>query len=324
MTAPGALELVVAASRDLAAGIRSLTLKRADGGDLPGFTAGAHIDVEVTLADGTVATRSYSIASAPGERSFYEIGVLRERQGAGGSAFMHDRLAPGTRLRASEPRSHFPLAADAAEHLLIAGGIGITPILAMLRVLAAEGRRFEMHYCARSPAAMAFRDEVAALAGARAHFHFDGGDPARGLDLRAVLAAPQPGRHVYLCGPKAMIEAGIALCRNAGWPAERVHFEFFAEAAAEIGDQPIELALAKSGRTLIVAADQTILAALIEAGLDPLSDCRRGECGVCVTGVLAGEPLHRDHYLTDAEKRAGKSMCVCISRAQSKRLVLDL
>ena len=319
-----ALDLVVAGSRDLAAGIKGLTLRRADGGDLPGFAAGAHIDVEVTLADGTVATRSYSIASAPGERRFYEIGVLRERQGSGGSAFMHDRLVPGTRLRASEPRNHFPLAADAVAHLLIAGGIGITPILAMLRVLTAEGRRFEMHYCARSPEAMAFRAEVAALAGAHAHFHFDGGDPRRGLDLASLLKTPTPGRHVYLCGPKPMIEAAIALCRDAGWPREQVHFEFFAEAAAAIGDQPIELVLARSGRTLIVAADRTILETLIEAGAEPLSDCRRGECGVCVATVIAGVPLHRDYYLTDAEKRAGKSMCICISRAQSKGLVLDL
>jgi len=319
-----ALEVVVAASRDLTPGIKALTLRRADGGELPAFSAGAHIDVEVILADGRLATRSYSLASAPGERGFYEIAVLRERQGSGGSAFMHDRLAPGTRVRASEPRNHFPLAAAAREHLLIAGGIGITPILAMLRVLAAEGRRFTIHYCAREPEAMAFRAEVAALAGEHAHFYFDGGDPRCGLDLPGVLAVPSPGRHAYVCGPKPMIEAAIVHCRAAGWPTDHLHFEFFAAAAAEIGDQPIEVALARSGRTITVASDKTILQAVIAAGVEPLFDCLNGECGTCVTAVIEGEPLHRDYYLTDAEKRAGKSMCICISRAQSKRLVLDL
>lgn len=317
------MELAVTAIRALAPRIKGFTLRRPDAGALPPFTAGAHIDIDVTLPDGRIAQRSYSIASAPAERGFYEIAVLREHAGTGGSAFMHDRVRPGDRLMASEPRNDFPLAEGAAEHLLIAGGIGITPILAMLRVLA-DGRCFALHYCARSPEAMAFRDEVTALAGDRLRCHFDGGDPARGLDLGALLATPVPERHVYVCGPKSMIEAVIAHAAKAGWPRAQVHFEFFTAAAAAAGDAPVEVVLARSGRRVAVPADKTILEALIEAGEDPLCDCRRGECGVCVATVIEGEPLHRDHYLTENEKAVGKSMCICISRARTPRLVLDL
>jgi ferredoxin-NADP reductase len=317
------LALVVAAIRDLAAGIKGFTLRRGDGGELPAFTAGAHIDVEVTLPDGTPATRSYSITSAPAQRDRYEIAVLREARSGGGSVFMHDRVKPGDTLRSSTPSNDFPLAAAAIEHLLIAGGIGITPILCLLRALAAEGRCFELHYCAREPAAAAFADEVASLAGTNGHFHFDGGEPRRGLDLAGLLATPAPRRHVYVCGPKTMIETVIARCEAAGWARDQVHVEIFAAAAAVTGDQPIEVVLARSGRSIAVPAEKTILEALIEAGEDPMSDCRRGECGICVVPVIEGEPVHRDHYLTEREKAAGKLMCLCISRARGKRLVLD-
>jgi vanillate O-demethylase ferredoxin subunit len=318
------LDLSVTAIRDLAPGIKSFILRRMDGHELPPFAAGAHIDIDVTMPDGRIAERSYSIVNAPTDGDYYEIAVLRESGGSGGSAFMHDCVKVGRRLSASAPRNDFPLAGDAAEHLLIAGGIGITPILSMGRALLAGGRCFRLHYCARSPEMMAYRGEVAALFGDRAYFHFDGGDPKRGLDLAALLARPVPGRHVYVCGPKAMNEAVIELSRKAGWPAEQVHFEFFTAAAAMAGDAAVEVVLKRSGRRLMVPADQTILQALIAAGEDPLFDCQRGECGVCVCGVVEGEPLHRDYYLTDREKAAGKSMCICVSRARGSRLVLDL
>jgi ferredoxin-NADP reductase len=315
-----ALELLVAQIVELAPAIKGFTLRRRDGGDLPAFTAGAHIDVEVTLPDGAPATRSFSITNAPTKRDRYEIAVLLETQG---SVFMHERVKPGDVLRSSAPSNDFPLAPAASEHLLIAGGIGITPILGMLRVLAAAGQRFELHYCARSAEAAAFVDDVAALAGAHGHFHFDGGDPSRGLDLAALLATPVPGRHVYVCGPKPMIDTAVARCAAVGWPSDQVHVELFTRAAAAAGDQPIEVVLSRSGRTIAVASDKTILDALIEAGEDPMSDCRRGECGICVVPVVEGEPLHRDYYLTEREKAAGKLICLCISRARGKRLVLD-
>jgi ferredoxin-NADP reductase len=318
------LDLVVADVRALTPAIKRFVLRRADGGALPLFTAGAHIEVAVILPQGAPGRRSYSLVNSPIEPDRYEIAVLREPQGSGGSAFMHERVTIGDRLAASAPRNDFPLAASAREHWLIAGGIGITPIFAMARVLAASERAFALHYCARSPEAMAYRDEIAAVAGGRARFYFDGGDPARGLDLGALLAAPVPGRHVYVCGPRGMIDAVLARCQAAQWPREQVHFELFTPAKAEATDQAFEVVLARSGRSVWVPVDKTILETLLDAGEEPLSDCRRGECGVCVTEVLAGDPLHRDYYLTESEKAAGKSMCICVSRARSAKLVLDL
>jgi ferredoxin-NADP reductase len=318
------LDLVVADVRALTPAIKRFELRRADGRTLPPFTAGAHIDVAVISPQRAAGRRSYSLVNSPTEPDRYEIAVLREPQGSGGSAFMHERVTIGDRLAASAPRNDFPLAADAREHWLIAGGIGITPILAMARVLVASERAFALHYCARSPEAMAYRDEIGALAGDRARFYFDGGDPARGLDLAALLAAPVPGRHIYVCGPKGMIDAVLARCQAAQWPREQVHFELFTPAKAEAADQAFEVVLARSGRSVRVPVGKTILETLLDAGEEPLSDCRRGECGVCVAEVLAGDPLHRDYYLTDSEKAAGKSMCICVSRARSAKLVLDL
>ncbi|HEV2552011.1 MAG TPA: PDR/VanB family oxidoreductase [Stellaceae bacterium] len=318
------LELVVSDIRALTPAIKRFELRGRDGGALPPFTAGAHIDVAVTLPNGAPGSRSYSLVNSPIGRDRYEIAVLREPQGSGGSAFMHERVQIGDRLAASAPRNDFPLAGEAREHWLIAGGIGITPILAMARVLAASGQPFALHYCARSPETMVYREEIAALAGDRARFYFDGGDPARGLDVGALLAAPMPGRHVYVCGPRGMIDAVLTRCQRSQWPRDQVHFELFTPAKAEAGDQAFEVVLARSGRSVRVAAGKTILETLLEVGEEPLSDCRRGECGVCVTEVLAGEPLHRDYYLTDSEKAAGKSMCICVSRARGAKLVLDL
>jgi ferredoxin-NADP reductase len=318
------LELVVADIRALTPAIKRFALRCADGGALPPFTAGAHIDVSVTLPGGVPGRRSYSLVNSTVERDRYEIAVLREPQGSGGSAFMHQQVRVGDHLVASAPRNDFPLADQAREHWLIAGGIGITPILAMARVLAASGQPFALHYCARSVDAMAYREEIAALAGARTRFYFDGGDPAQGLDLAVLLAAPAPGRHVYVCGPKGMIDGVLGNCQAAQWPREQVHFELFTSAKAEAGDQAFEVVLARSGRSVPIPAGKTILEMLLAAGEEPLSDCQRGECGVCVTEVLAGDPLHRDYYLTDSEKAAGKSMCICVSRARGAKLVLDL
>jgi ferredoxin-NADP reductase len=318
------LKLVVSDVRALTPAIKRFELRRAGGRMLPPFTAGAHIDVAVTLPQGASGSRSYSLVNSLTEPDRYEIAVLREPRGSGGSAFMHERVKAGDYLAASAPRNDFPLAASAREHWLIAGGIGITPILAMARVLVASGQPFALHYCARSPGAMAYREDIAALAGDRARFYFDGGDPKRGLDLGALLGAPVPGRHLYVCGPRGMIDAALARCQVMQWPREQVHFELFTPAKAEAGDRPFEVVLARSGRSVPVPAGKTILEALIDAGEEPLSDCRRGECGVCVTEVLAGHPLHRDYYLTESEKAAGKSMCICVSRALSAKLVLDL
>ena len=315
--------LEVGAIRRLTPSVKAFVLRRPDGAPLPALEPGAHIELEVLLANGAAALRAYSPVNPGPAPEHYEIAVQREPTGRGGSAYLHDRVEAGDRLRATPPRNDFALAPGAAEHLLIAGGIGITPLLAMRRALVAAGARHVLHYVARTPELMAYREEVTAP-GDGAHLHFDGGDPARGLDIAALMAAPTPGRHVYVCGPRPLIEAVIEQGRRSGWPATHVHFEFFAEAAAHAGDRPIEVELRRSGRTIAVAADQTVLDGVLAAGIDALFDCRRGECGVCTTDVLDGVPEHRDYYLTDKEKAAGRQMCICVSRARGERLVLDL
>ncbi len=318
------LTLKVTRIAQLTPRIKAFALSPRDGGALPGFTAGAHIDVEVMEPGAKLSTRSYSLINPNDQADHYEIAVLRESDGTGGSAYMHDGVWPDQIVKAGNPMNDFPLADDAAEHLLVAGGIGITPVLAMLRTLSGSGAPVEMHYCARSSELMAFRDEVRALAGDRARFYFDGGDPSRGLDLAQLLATPVTGRHLYVCGPNGMNQAAIEICKARGWPGSQVHFEFFAADAIQAGDTELEVVLERSKRTLAIPADKSILDVLIAEGLDPMYDCTRGECGCCITEVLEGEPDHRDYILTDAEKAAGKYICVCVSRAKTGRLVLDM
>ncbi len=318
------LTLKVTRIAQLTPRIKAFDLRPRDGGALPPFTAGAHIDVEVKEPDGKMSTRSYSLVNPHDQGNRYEIAVLRELDGTGGSAYMHDGVWPDQIIKAGNPKNDFPLAEDASLHVLVAGGIGITPILAMLRTLSGSGAPVEMHYCARDPELMAFHDEVRALAGDRARFYFDGGDPSRGLDLAWLLATPVTGRHLYFCGPKGMNEAAIEICKTRGWPDSQVHFEFFTAAATQAGDTALEVVLERTGRTFAIPADKTILDVLIAEGLDPMYDCTRGECGTCITEVLEGEPDHRDYILTDDEKAAGKHICVCVSRAKTGRLVLDM
>ncbi len=318
------LTLKVTRITQLTPRIKAFGLSPRDGSALPAFTAGAHIDVEVMEPGGKLSTRSYSLINPHDQADTYEIAVLRELDGTGGSAYMHDDVWPDQIIKAGNPKNDFPLAEDATAHLLVAGGIGITPILAMLRTLGGRGAPLEMHYCARSPDLMAFENEVRELAGDRARFYFDGGDPSRGLDLARLLATPAPGRHLYVCGPKGMNEAAIEICKARDWPQSQVHFEFFTAAATQQGDTELQVVLERSGRTLTIPADKSILDVLIAEGLDPMYVCTRGECGCCITEVLEGEPEHRDYILTDAEKAAGKHICVCVSRAKTGRLVLDL
>ncbi|QOF80584.1 PDR/VanB family oxidoreductase [Variovorax sp. 38R] len=243
-----------------------------------------------------------------------------EPQGAGGSTWMH-ALQPGAALTAHAPRNDFALHAGSTPPLLLAGGIGITPLLCMARSLAAEARPFEFVYATRCEEATAYLHEVRALGGTVVH---DGGDPARGLDLRALLAAPVPGRHLHVCGPRGMVQAVIDTARALGWPDDHVHFELFAGAIEQAGDAPFEVRTLRSGKTLTVAPHQSLLDVLIAAGLDPLYDCRQGDCGVCVVDVIEGVPDHRDHNLSPREKADGKTLCTCVSRAKTPHLVLDI
>ena len=207
--------------------------------------------------------------------------------------------------------------------MLLAGGVGITPIASHAAALTAQQRPFALHYSSRSRDHLAMVDELKALCGSALHLHADDEADTR-LDLGTVLDGCQPTQHLYVCGPKGMINAAIAAARARGWADDHVHVELFVEAAAQQGDAPIEVELRASGMTLQVPANQTILEAMEAAGCDPMFDCRRGECGVCQAVVIEGTPDHRDYFLSDSERASGKLIQTCISRAKTARLVLDL
>lgn len=304
-----------------AAGICSLELVDPDGRALPGFSAGAHIDVY--LPNGIA--RQYSLCNDPRETHRYQIAVLRDPASRGGSAAMHD-LAEGQTLRISDPRNHFPLAPDAARHLLLAGGIGVTPILCMAEQLASIGAPFQMHYCARSRERAAFVERIDVSAFARqVLFHFDDGSAAQKLDLKRLLDWTAKDCHLYVCGPAGFMDWVLGTARDSGWPEERLHWEYFAAVPVERSDDgPFEVQIHSTQAVIPVAADQTVVAALAASGIEIPVSCEQGICGTCLTGVLDGEPLHRDMFLTAEERIKGDQFTPCCSRARSRRLILDL
>jgi len=301
--------------------ICSFELVAADGGALPAFTAGAHVDVH--LADSLV--RPYSLCNHPSETHRYLIAVLREPASRGGSAAMH-ALREGQEITISAPRNHFGLVRDAQAHLLLAGGIGITPMLAMAEQLAAEGAAFELHYCTRSADRTAFTQYLRAADFApRVRFHHDAGPATQTLDIAALVERPWPGKHLYVCGPAGFMEAVLSAARSAGWAESTLHREYFAgTVTATDSDGAFDVQLASSGVLIRVAADQSVVAALAAAGVQVPVSCEQGVCGTCVTRVLDGTPEHRDLFLTDEEHARGDCFTPCCSRALSPRLVLDL
>lgn len=323
------LTLRVAETEALNPLIRRIRLVPEQDGALPGFTAGAHLRVQVTLADGTRDWRHYSLINfsrspeatdAPHE---YVIAIRREDEGRGGSRFMHDSVRTGDLLTIEPPKNEFPLRAVGSRAVLIAGGIGITPITSMAATCKAEARSVRLHYAGRSRSLMAFVPELRELLADDLQLHAD--DEAGGpLDVEAILERCEPTDQIYVCGPKVLLDQVLAKTQARGWTHERVHFELFTTPVVEAGDRPIEVVLAQSGQSFEVPADQTILDCLIEHGCDPLFDCKRGECGVCSTPVVEGDVDHRDYFLSDAEKKSNKVMQICISRAHSARLILDL
>lgn len=301
--------------------VKSFRLRASGGASLPAFQSGAHLPVTVTLPDGSRARRQYSLLSDPAEHAFYEIGVLRETQGGGGSRFMHEQVKEGDVLEFAAPGNEFPMAAHARHSILIAGGIGITPIHSMMHSLAAQGHSFELHYTARSRAGLVFRDRIERVAGDRASFYVSGEPDGQRLDLQQLLHTPTAGVHVYVCGPRRMIKAVRDIAAARGWSEAQIHFESFG-ARALPGDQPIEVHLERSRQTISVPAERSILDTLLHAGIDVAHDCKRGECGMCATRVVDGEAEHRDLCLS-AEQQAD-SICVCVSRACGRSLRLDL
>jgi vanillate O-demethylase ferredoxin subunit len=304
-----------------AEGICSYELVRVDGAPLASFEAGAHVDVH--LPNNLV--RQYSLCNAPGETHRYLIGVLRDAGSRGGSRAMHDDIDTGSILQISEPKNHFPLVA-AGRTLLLAGGIGVTPILAMAESLAARGAAFEMHYCARAPERAAFRKRIGASGFAdRVHFHYDSGDAGQKLDLATLLTAPAPDTHLYVCGPQGFIDHVLGAAKAQGWPAAQLHVEYFGTAAVDTsGDRAFDVRLASTGRVITVPANKSVIAVLAEHGVDVPYSCEQGVCGTCLTRVLEGVPDHRDLYLTEQEQAANDQFTPCCSRAHTHVLVLDL
>ncbi|MGB5832986.1 MAG: pyridoxamine 5'-phosphate oxidase family protein [Thiohalocapsa sp.] len=305
------LKLQVEQIRQETARIKRFRLRPSDATELPPFEPGAHLPLTVRLPNGEWAQRHYSILSDPDDRTHYEIAVLAEPSGRGGSLYLHEKVAVGHELEALPPRNEFPLA-DSAEHsILIAGGIGITPILCMLRALDANGSSLELHYSAQRESDLAFRDRVEALAGKRAQFYASREPAGRRIDFEGLLSLPAEGVHVYVCGPRRMIVAVREIAEIKGWPAGQIHFESFG-AGPVPGDTEVSVTLARSGMTLCVPASRTILDTLLDAGYAVPHDCKRGECSMCATRVLGGLPDHRDLCLSPTER--ANSMCVRLAR----------
>ncbi|TFY97261.1 PDR/VanB family oxidoreductase [Ramlibacter rhizophilus] len=315
------LQARVRTLRHEAEGVIGIELVPAPGHAFPPFEAGAHIDLH--LQAGFV--RSYSLLNDPAERGRYLLGVLNDRASRGGSRWVHEQLRVGTVLSISAPRNHFMLDEQAAHSVLVAGGIGITPLLSMARRLKSLGRSFELIYLARSREQAAFTDDVRAL-DAPVTWHFDaehGGPP----DLRRLLEDRPAGRntHYYACGPAPMLDAFERHCAELGYA--QVHVERFAaveiQAAAD-ARAAYTVELRSSGKLIAVTPGQTLLQAIRASGVEPLTSCEDGICGACETRVIEGCPDHRDSVLSAAEREAGRSMMICVGGCRSDRLVLEL
>jgi len=313
------LKLRIASIRREAQDIHAFRLVATDGAALPPFTPGAHIRVRGQRG-GVAAVGAYSLVNGPADLGHYEIGVLREGRG-GVSDWLH-ALEPGTTLDVEPPRNDFALAPHATEHVLIAGGIGLTPLLAMAFHLAACGASFSLWVLARNRDRLAFSGRLHDLPAGCVHVHLSATDGR--LDLAQVLQGGEPGRHAYVCGPRGLIDAASAAARAVAMPEGRVHVERFDAGADPASDRAFDVELRASGMHLRIEPGETILGRMLDAGMFPSHDCRRGECGTCLTRVLAGVPDHRDSVQTEAEKAGNAFMTICCSRAKTERLVLDL
>ncbi len=301
-----------------AEGVVRLSLEDPHGRRLPRWSAGAHLDVIVGDY-----VRKYSLCGAREEKNRLQIAVLRDLQGRGGSAFIHEQIRPGTMIRVRGPKNHFRLDEGAESYLLIAGGIGITPIIAMADRLKAIGKDYEIHYAGRTPATMAFVERLRRDHGERLHLYAS--REGRRLDLDAVVGEPRPGRQVYACGPERLLNSLQAMARN--WPEGVLHVEHFSSTGThldpgrEIG---FDVELKDSGLTVHVPADQTMLHALRAVGVDVPSDCEEGLCGTCEVKLIDGEVDHRDKVLTQSEREENRRMMACCSRARRGKIVVAL
>jgi ferredoxin-NADP reductase len=310
-------DLVVKEVHTVADGVVALTLTDPDGGELPAWTPGAHVDLVLTED----LVRQYSLSSSPSKPDVWRVGVLRASDSRGGSERVHQALATGSVVRVRGPRNHFPLVAS-PRYIFLAGGIGITPMLPMIAEADAAGADWHLFYGGRERASMAFLDELAHY-GERVRIVPQ--DEQGMLDLEAVLGTPQSDTLVYCCGPEGLLAAAEKFCEM--WPPGSLHLERFSakpqEPAAE-ADSEFDLVLQRSGLTLQVPPDKSVLTVIREAGVSVLASCLEGVCGTCETEVIEGNVDHRDSILNEEERASNEYMMVCVSRCRSPRLVLDL
>lgn len=321
-------DMEVTGIRQLTPRIKEFQLTTANRGLLPEYGPGAHIEVHTGNAQSGPLVRHYSLIGGTNDqddpRNIYRIAVQREDR-AGGSAFMHDHLVPGSRLKVSIPINNFPLDRKDSHSLLIAGGIGITPIYSMVRSLVRRHRSFTVVYAGRDLKQMAYHEQLMALAGARACLHISGTSNDNPLDLQALLRQQPADSAAYVCGPASMVAAAHQAGKLAGWPEGSINSELFGTGFK--GDEvPFKVVLRRSGKVISVGKKVSILDALTAARVPVLWDCRRGECGLCEQHVMDtdGTLVHRDRYLSDDESAAGRSMCICVSRTSGTEIQLDL
>jgi tetrachlorobenzoquinone reductase len=309
------MDMRLTAIRYAAQDINLYEFRSPDGAALPPVEPGSHVDLH--LPNGMM--RQYSLVTADGDAGAYVVGVKRDRASRGGSVYIHDHLRVGQIIAVGGPRNNFPLKEDAAHSVLIAGGIGVTPIWCMAQRLKKLGRSFELHYACRDRAEVAFHDELKATPEAKIHIDAEAGGF---LDVAAIVSGARKDAHFYCCGPVPMLDAYEKATKHL--PPEQVHIEYFTakEEAATEGGYVVELR--KSGKEFTVPEGKTILDVLLEGGVDIMYSCQEGVCGACETIVVSGTPDHRDGILTDKERAESKTMMICCSGSKSPRLVLDL
>lgn len=320
MSGGARIRVRVAEIETVARGIKRFRFVPADGTALPLFSGGSHVVVMMGQGAG-IHQNPYSLMGSPGDGSSYQISVLRTEISRGGSHFMHDAVAVGTELTIGHPVNLFPIDHRGRKHLLIAGGIGITPFVAMAEQLSLTGAPFELHYCVRDAGRCAYGDRLAGAYGGRVRLYRD--DAGEALPLDRLLDHQPLGTHLYVCGPGPMIDWVLGRARAAGWPGENLHAERFL--APPPGD-PFTLRLARSGRSVAVGAHQSVLEAVEAAGVDAPFLCRGGACGQCETAVVScdGALVHNDIYLTPEERGSGRKIMICVSRLKGRELVVDL
>ena len=320
------IKLKTSSIENITSNIKKFEFVDAKGGSLPEFTAGSHVDFE--LGNGLV--RSYSLAGNPDETSKYTTAILRELDGDGGSRFMHDNVSVGDELSVKPPVNNFQLSPEATRHILLGGGIGITPLLSMGHKLASDSSDRYLHYCTKSVADTAFIDEVKVLFGENMTFYHDGGNPGDGIDLVNTFLERPDGAHIYICGPSGLITA--AREATSHWPIGTVHFELFKSTKeekdenkdqSESENKEFQIELAKTGKVLTVPPDKSMLEVLWENDIDVMHACEEGWCGNCVVDYLGGEVDHRDECLDDGERET--KLQACVSRAlPGQKIILDL